>query len=253
MNAAFWEAKGMRAKRSVLIVEDDEALRETLADHLLDEHGFATLVAGTLGEAQAIIGDRDVDVVLLDVRMPDGDGRDFCTKLRRQGYNMPIIMLTGSDAEADVVRGLESGANDYVAKPFRSKELVARLRAQLRAFDETEDAAFAIGPYKFRPSAKQLEDMERKHRIKLTDKEAAILKHLYRSQARAIDRQSLLREIWGYNSAMTSHTLETHIYRLRQKMEPDPTKPIMVITESGAYRLDTAPAPARHGRSTTVW
>src|SRR5207248_2445960 len=111
---------------------------------------------------------------------------------------------TGRDGEGDVVLGLESGANDYIAKPFRSNELVARLRAQLRTFDETEDATHIIGPYRFRPGTKQLQDVERDRRIHLTDKETAILKYLYRSQARPIGRQGLLHEIWGYNSAVTT-------------------------------------------------
>jgi len=151
---------------------------------------------------------------------------------------VPIVMLTGSDEEADVVRGLDSGANDYVAKPFRLAELLARLRAQLRIFENSEDAVFAIGPYVFRPSAKLLQDPVANRRIRLTEKEAAILKFLYRAGTRPVPRQVLLNEVWGYNAAVTTHTLETHIYRLRQKIEPDPQISRLLLTEGGGYRLD---------------
>lgn len=170
--------------------------------------------------------------------LPDGDGRDFCAELRRQGVRMPIIILTGSDNEADVVRGLDAGANDYVAKPFRIAELLARLRAQLRIFENSEDAVFSIGPYLFRPSSKLLQEPARNRRIRLTEKEAAILKYLYRAGHRPIARQVLLNEVWGYNAAVTTHTLETHIYRLRQKIEPDPTNASLLLTEGGGYRLN---------------
>ena len=151
---------------------------------------------------------------------------------------MPIIMLTGLNAEEDVVRGLEAGASDYIAKPFRVNELFARLRAQLRIFDNTADAVFTIGPYMFRPAARTLQDPMTDRRSRLTDKEAAILKYLYRANAEPVDREMLMQEVWGYASGTTVHALETHIYRLRQKMEPDPTNPTLLLTETRGYRLD---------------
>ena len=154
-------------------------------------------------------------------------------KLRQQGQQIPIIMLTGSDAKTDVVRGPDSGANDYIAKPFRLNELLARLRAQVRAFEDSADAVFVIGPYTFRPSAKLLEDAARDQRIRLTEKEAGILKFLYRAGA-PVGRQVLLNEVWGYNAAVDTHTLETHIYRLRQKIEPDPANARLLVTVAAA-------------------
>jgi DNA-binding response OmpR family regulator len=117
-------------------------------------------------------------------------------------------------------------------------ELLARIRAQLRVYDSSEDAVFKVGPYLFRPSAKQLQDSARGKRLRLTEKEAAILKFLYRAGGKPVPRQILLNEVWGYNSNVTTHTLETHIYRLRQKIEPDPTDARLLVTESGGYRLD---------------
>ncbi|MGH7107856.1 MAG: response regulator transcription factor [Acetobacteraceae bacterium] len=235
----------MAGERPILVVDDDRALRATLAEQLAVEGEFAAVEAATLGEAESLLGAKDArfDALILDVRLPDGDGRDFCVRLRRQGLKIPIVMLTGSDEEADVVRGLDSGANDYIAKPFRLAELLARLRAQLRIFENSEDAVFLIGPYVFRPAAKMLQEPIRNRRIRLTEKETSILKFLYRSGSRPVARQVLLNEVWGYNASVTTHTLETHIYRLRQKIEPDPAHSRLLITEGGGYRLDPQGLP----------
>ena len=225
--------------RLILIVEDEAALRATLAEQIATDGDFTMDEAGSLAEAEAklAVADARYDTVLLDIGLPDGDGRDFCAKLRRDGRKMPVIMLTGADAESDVVRGLDAGANDYIAKPFRMSELLARLRAQLRVFDSSEDAIFTIGPYLFRPSAKLLLEPARNRKLRLTDKEIAILKYLYRAGGKPVPRQVLLNEVWGYNSAVTTHTLETHIYRLRQKIEPRPGETTLLVTEPGGYRL----------------
>jgi len=230
----------MATERPILIVEDDQILRDTLAEHLSSEGGFTTAGAGTLEEAGALLFAKDqrFDAVILDVGLPDGSGIDFCVKLRGLGLMMPVIMLTGWDTEDDIVRGLGAGASDYIAKPFRSSELLARIRAQLRMFENSEDAVFDIGPYTFRPAAKQLLEPTRNSRIRLTDKETAILKYLYRAGSRAVERKVLLNEVWGYNPAVTTHTLETHVYRLRQKMETAPGAPSLLVTEGQGYRLN---------------
>jgi DNA-binding response OmpR family regulator len=235
----------MAGAHPILVVDDDTMLRTALIDQLRLDGEFAPTSAATLAEAQARLGETDArfDALLLDVSLPDGDGRDFCKRLRAAGMKTPIIMLTGSADEADVVRGLDSGANDYVAKPFRLAELLARLRAQLRSFENSEDAVFAIGPYIFRPSTKQLVEPLHNKRIRLTDKETAILKFLYRASGKPVARQTLLNEVWGYNAAVTTHTLETHVYRLRQKIEADPAASRLLLTEGGGYRLDAAGPP----------
>ena len=230
----------MSGERPILIVDDDLTLQTTLVEQLQIDGEFNVRGAGSVAEAETLLSGKDAryDAVILDVGLPDGDGRDLCAALRRQGMRMPIIMLTGSDDEADVVRGLDAGANDYIAKPFRLAELLARVRAQLRIFENSEDAVFTIGPYTFRPSAKLLQEPAQNRRIRLTEKEAAILKFLYRAGTRPVARQVLLNEVWGYNAAVTTHTLETHIYRLRQKIEPDPANARLLVTEGGGYRLD---------------
>ena len=224
----------------ILIVDDDDALRETLAEQLQIDGEFSVAEATTIAEADRLLSAKEArfDAVILDIGLPDGDGRDFCQRLRQRGLKMPIIILTGSDDDSDVVRGLEAGANDYIAKPFRLAVLLARVRRQLSSFENSEDAVFPIGPYTFRPAAKLLEERTKSRRIRLTEKEAAILKYLYRAGKKSIARQVLLNEVWGYNSAVTTHTLETHIYRLRQKIEPDPANARLLLTDTGGYRLD---------------
>ena len=239
----------MATGHPILIVDDETALRETLAEQLAVDGEFAVTEAASVAEAERLLSSKDMrfDALILDVGLPDGDGRDLCQRLRRMGLKMPIIMLTGSDEDSDVVRGLEAGANDYIAKPFRLAVLLARLRRQLSSFENSEDAVFPIGPYTFRPAAKLLEERTRNKRIRLTEKEAAILKYLYRAGKKPIARQVLLNEVWGYNAAVTTHTLETHIYRLRQKIEPDPANARLLLTETGGYRLDPdgIPSPGR--------
>jgi DNA-binding response OmpR family regulator len=229
----------MSPKRPILIVEDDEDFCQTLAEHLNDDGGFTAIAATSLKAADAALNAKDAhfDAIILDIGLPDGDGRDYCLRLRREGHHLPVIMLTGADREADVVRGLDSGANDYIAKPFRSNELLARRRAQLRLFENSEDAVFSVGPYSFRPPRRLLQDTAKNRRIHLTGKEAEILKFLYRSDARAVDRQILLHEVWGCNPPATTHTLETHIYRLRQKIEANPADPLLLLTDYGGDRL----------------
>lgn len=227
--------------RRTLVVEDDASLRETLADEMRFGGAFLVEEAASVAEAEAMLGSPDsrYDAVVLDIGLPDGDGRDLCARLRRRGLRMPILMLTGADGEQDTVRGLDSGANDYIAKPFRIPELLARLRAHLRVYDESDDAAFNIGPYSFRPSARMLLDVSNK-KIRLTGKEAAVLRFLYRADGRPVERQILLGEVWGYNNSVTTHTLETHIYRLRQKIEADPSKPRLLLTKARSYQLALA-------------
>ena len=229
----------MAGDRPILVVDDDQRLCAMLLEQLAVDGEFSAEGAASIAEAEAaLVGRARFDAVILGVSLPDGDGRDFCVRLRRQGLKVPIIMLTGAGGEADVGRGRDSGANDCIAKPFRLAELLARLRTQLRIFENSEDADFTIGPYLFRPAAKILHEPAQNKRIRLTEKEAAILKYLYRAGATAVPRQVLLNEVWGYNANVTTHTLETHIYRLRQKIEPAPGVARLLITEAGGYRLD---------------
>ncbi len=227
------------AKRNkVLLVDDDEALCESLSEQLRLHEDFITVEAGTGTEALNLAKREHFDAILLDVGLPDMDGREICRLMRRNGVKSPIIMLTAAQTDADTILGLDSGANDYVAKPFRLSVLLARLRAQLRQHEQSEDAVFTIGPYTFRPSAKLLTHGETKRKVRLTEKETSILKYLYRSGANVVGRDTLLGEVWGYNAGVTTHTLETHVYRLRQKIESDPSRPRILVTKPGGYQLE---------------
>ena len=225
------------AVKKILLVDDDEALRESLSEQLRLHEDFITVEASTGTEAMNLAKHEHFDAILLDVGLPDMDGREVCRLMRRNGIKSPILMLTAAQTDADTILGLDSGANDYVVKPFRLSVLLARLRAQFRQHEQSEDAVFTIGPYTFRPSAKVLIHGETKKKVLLTDKETSILKFLYRSGSNVVGHETLLRDVWGYNARVTTHTLETHVYRLRQKIEADPHNAELLVTEPDGYRL----------------
>lgn len=226
----------MSGTKKILLVDDDDVLRDSLAEQLELHDEFACAAVATAEAGIEHAKNNHVDLVLLDVGLPDMDGREACRLMREGGVTVPIVMLTGVDTDADTILGLDAGANDYVTKPFRFGVLLARMRAHLRSHEQSEDAIFTIGPYTFRPSVKLLVD-ENEKKIRLTEKETAILKFLYRAGGKMVPRDVLLAEVWGYNSGVTTHTLETHIYRLRRKIEKNPPDAQILVTESGGYKL----------------
>jgi DNA-binding response OmpR family regulator len=226
----------MSTARTVLLVDDDDELRDSLRDQLALHDEFEILTASTAAQGVDIAKKERLDLVLLDVGLPDMDGREACKLMRKNGLKSPIVMLTGNAADADVILGLDAGANDYVTKPFKFAVLLARIRAQLRQHEQSEDAVFTIGHYTFKPASKVLVD-EKGSKIRLTEKETSILKFLYRAGEKVVTREVLLHEVWGYNANVTTHTLETHIYRLRQKVEKDPSNAELLVTEMGGYKL----------------
>ena len=222
--------------KNILLVDDDEDLREALAEQLVMTEDFEVFEAENGAAAMSRVKEQNYELIILDVGLPDTDGRELCRLMRKQGVKAPIIMLTGHDTDADTILGLDAGANDYVTKPFKFPVLLARIRAQLRQHEQSEDAVFTVGPYSFKPAMKMLVTDDDK-KIRLTEKETNILKFLYRATEGVVPRETLLHEVWGYNAGVTTHTLETHIYRLRQKIEPDPSNARLLVTESGGYRL----------------
>ncbi|NVK35253.1 MAG: response regulator transcription factor [Rhodobacteraceae bacterium] len=222
--------------RTILIIDDDNDLREALVEQLALYDEFNTIQADTAAKGLGLAKDDTIDLLLMDVGLPDIDGREAVKLLRKNGFKAPVIMLTGHDGDSDTILGLEAGANDYVTKPFKFAVLLARIRAHLRQHEQSEDATFAIGQYSFRPSAKLMHDQEG-GKVRLTEKETSILKFLFRAGEKPVSRDILLHEVWGYNSGVTTHTLETHIYRLRQKIERDPSNAELLVTEAGGYKL----------------
>lgn len=226
----------MSQNRKILVCDDDADLRAALIEQLRLYEEFSVEEAANATQAIAAVKMDHVDLAIMDVGLPDMDGREAVKLMRRNGFRSPVIMLTAQDSEADTILGLEAGANDYVSKPFRFAVLLARVRAHLRQFEASDDAVFSIGPYTFRPGTKLLVQ-EGGSKLRLTEKETAILRFLYRAGQRVISRDVLLAEVWGYNANVTTHTLETHIYRLRQKIESDPGRAKILVTEAGGYKL----------------
>jgi DNA-binding response OmpR family regulator len=225
------------ATRTILVVDDDDDLRTTLVEQLSLYEEFNVLNEANATKAVATARGSIIDLLIMDVGLPDMDGREAVKLLRKGGFKAPIIMLTGHDTDADTILGLEAGANDYVTKPFKFAVLLARIRVQLRQHEQSEDAVFTVGPYTFKPSQKLLLD-QRGGKVRLTEKEANIIRFLYRADRKPVPRDTLLQEVWGYNSNVTTHTLETHVYRLRQKIERDPQRAEILVTDSGGYRLN---------------
>ena len=226
----------MSTTKKLLIVDDDDMLRETLKEQFSLHDEFTVVDVATATAGVKALKAEHADIVLLDVNLPDMDGREACKIMRRNGFKGPIIMLTAQGSDSDTILGLDSGANDYVTKPFRFAVLLARLRSHLRQHEHSEDAVFQIGPYTFKPASKILVRDDNK-KIRLTEKETSIIKFLYRSGEQAVSRETLLQDVWGYNAGVSTHTLETHIYRLRQKIERDPTHAEILVTEGGGYKL----------------
>ncbi|WP_454288959.1 response regulator transcription factor [Rhizobium arsenicireducens] len=222
--------------RTILLVDDDNDLRETLVEQLSLYEEFTLAEADTAAKGIQAARSGQVDLLIMDVGLPDMDGREAVKLLRKGGFKAPVIMLTGHDTDSDTILGLEAGANDYVTKPFRFAVLLARIRAQLRQHEQSEDATFGVGPYLFKPSQKLLTTEDGK-KVRLTEKEAAIIRYLYRAGQKVVTRDVLLEEVWGYNSGVTTHTLETHVYRLRQKIERDPSNAEILVTENGGYKI----------------
>ncbi len=233
----------MSEGKRILVIDDDKILTDLLCEQLTSMEGFLCTCAHTGEDGLDQAKNGYFDLVLLDVELPGMGGREVCRRLRTNGLVAPIVMLTASDSEVDTIRGLNAGATDYVIKPFKLGVLMARIRAHIRQFEQSDDAVLGIGRYHFQPGAKMLIPADadqlvgRGQQIRLTDKEAQILKFLYLHGDRVVGRDELLGEVWGYNAGVTTHTLETHVYRLRQKMEKNPSHAVMLVTERGGYRL----------------
>ena len=229
----------MDQPKHVLIVGTDAASGNALSQALESDGAFhVTEAAGpadVIAKTQA--RQRQIHAIIVYPDPADAAGSDLCGWLRRHGLRVPIIVLRAGAAEQDVVRALDAGANDHVVRPARIAELKARLRAHIRQHETSEDVVLAVGPYYFRPGARSLHERAENRHIRLTQQEAAILKHLYRADGRPISSQALLQGVWRYSGEARSRTVETHIYRLRRKIEPDPSRPYIILKDRSGYRL----------------
>src|SRR5258705_13846129 len=203
----------------ILIVDDEPEIVRGLEDKLRFE-GYQALRAGNGADALAVAAREAPDLIVLDLMMPVVSGWDVCRTLRARGIDVPIIMLTARGEEADRVRGLELGADDYVAKPFSLRELLARVRAVLRRPGPRERfEEFAFGDVRVRPRARQV--FKAGHEVRLTRKEFDLLVFLIAHRGEVVTRERLLDEVWGYERFPTTRTVDTHVLRLRRKFEAD--------------------------------
>ena len=218
----------MPSAKRILLVDGNSVLRGSLAEQLAQEGAYEIVPVSSIAEARDA-WDELCSVAILDQNLPDGSGAAYAKELRGSGFSGPIFLLGDDDLAPN------GETFEPIAKPFRFSALLARLNAKLGRHAVSESGPVRIGPYLFRPAAKLLTDGgERK--IRLTEKETNILKFLH-GAARTVPRETLLHEVWGYNPAVTTHTLETHIYRLRRKIEENPGKARILVTEGGGYRL----------------
>jgi len=222
--------------KNILLVESDGVLRESLVEQLKLQD-LAAIAVKTGGQALAKLEERQFDLLIVDASLPDIEGLELGFRMRRENAKVPIIMLVGAETEIDKNVGWGAGPNDYVTKPFRLGYLLARIQFLLGKPERGPAAKYTLGPYNFNPAAKLLLEPKENKIIRLTEKETSILKYLILAANTFVGRDKLLNEVWGYNSGVTTHTLETHVYRLRRKLEPDPSRARILVTEPGGYRL----------------
>jgi DNA-binding response OmpR family regulator len=217
----------------VLLVEDEADIRQALATHLVRE-GYTVTQCGRGDAALAAVLREAPDLVVLDVMLPGQSGIDVCRELRARGIDVPVIMVTARSTEVDRVVGLEIGADDYVVKPFGLQELLARVRARLR-----RDAARTgrnVSTYQFGGIKADFDrhDVSRDGtRVELTPKELHVLQLLVKYRGQVISREQMLHDVWGYDTAPTTRTVDTHILKLRQKLEDDPANPRWILSVYG--------------------
>lgn len=224
--------------KTILVVGSLQTFTSSLLAYLRREGALRLICCRDAREAFAAVDDtyNAFDAVLIATSLPDMAGSRLCETLRQRRFGHPILLIAEQSRVADIVAGLDAGANDYLTAPVRPAELMARLRAQISAYERSEEAILTVGHFRFRPAIRQLQSLRDQHRITLTEKETAVLRFLCRAEG-PVTRDTLLMEVWGYSGHSNSHTVETHIYRLRRKIEPDASRIRLLINENGGYRL----------------
>ena len=227
----------MTALKKILLIESDPDLREALCEQLHCTDQFEVFSSGNDTETLQKLRVQSYDMIVMDLHPLNNDSLEACRVTYAQNVKCPILLLTERDEISSTVFGQDARASDYIIKPFKFPILLARINLQLRMYEKSYDSAFTLGPYTFHPAMKILKTHDN-NEIQLTEKETDILKFLYHTVEDVVPRDILLHEVWGYNNSVTTHTLETHIYRLRQKIERNPGAAELLVTESGGYRLE---------------
>ena len=226
----------MAVLKKILLIESDPDLRDVLCEQLRCTDQFEVFSSEDVTETLEKLRIQSFDIILLDFHPLNKDSLEACRLTYAQDVKCPILLLTGQDKVSNTVFGQDARASDYIIKPFKFPNLLARMNILLRKYEKSNHSTFTLGPYTFYPTMKMLRSQDN-NEIHLTEKETDILQFLYHTTKDVVPRDILLQEVWGYNSSVTTHTLETHIYRLRQKIERNPSVAELLVTESGGYRL----------------
>ena len=225
----------MSSSTKILLVNSDRDLSDALI-YQLSLNDKYQIIESDVDNVFTQINNNSFSIVIINSQPSKLNGHNLTKKLRTGGFKNPIIILITQSDASNVDNQLTIEANEHIIKPFKYPALLKSIELQLRQFGKSEDTQHNIGSYVFKPNSKVLEN--KKKSIRLTEKENDILKFLYQNLETIVSREILLHEVWGYNSKVTTHTLETHIYRLRQKIEIDPANACFLITETGGYRLN---------------
>ena len=225
----------MSSSTKILLVNSDRDLSDALI-YQLSLNDKYQIIESDEDNVFTQINNNSFNIVIINSQPYKLNGQNLTKKLRTGGFKNPIIMLITQSDASNVDNQLTIEANEHIIKPFKYPALLKSIELQLRQFGKSEDTQHNIGSYVFKPNSKVLESKNKS--IRLTEKENDILKFLYQNLETIVSREILLHEVWGYNSKVTTHTLETHIYRLRQKIEIDPANACFLITETGGYRLN---------------
>ncbi len=227
----------MVKRKTILFVSDALLLKELLLDQLQKQGEYLLEESLSVTEAISLIVKEHFDCILIDSSLADVSLSNLCKNIRQEGVRSPIILVAEELGEDVAIVALDAGANDYVLKPFKINVLVAKIRSNIRQFEQSEFAILRFGRFSFKPGDKILLNNSSKEEVRLTDKETAIIKLLYLSGGEVVTRATLLEEVWGYNTTLTTHTLETHIYRIRQKVGNASSGQDFIATESEGYRM----------------
>ena len=231
----------MKAAHHLLIVSPEHSSHQSPLRQLALYDEFVIAWAGSAAEAMGLLADNHHTAVLVDAPLPDLDEAAFCRQVRRQGTRTPMLVL-GSGNEAAVILALEAGAIDYLAKPVRANLLMARLRAHLRQYEHCEAASIPMGRFVLRVAEKLLLDIAGNKEIRLTARETDLLKYLHRAGDRTVSQSRLLTDVWGYHASVDTHTVQTHVHRLRRKIGDDRRGGGLIVTDGHGYRLASAAA-----------
>ena len=226
----------MNPSTKILLINNDKDLGEALVFQLTLVEKYQIIEISYENNALAQINNNFCDLIIINSQSSALKEYNLIKNLRLAGYKKPIIMLINQNSNLDIPDNQNHKAYEYIIKPFRYPEILKSLETHLNRFKKSENTQYSIGNYIFKPNSKILESNKNRS-IRLTEKENNILKFLYKNLGNTVSRETLLHEVWGYNSKVTTHTLETHIYRLRQKIEDNPSNACFLITEHGGYKL----------------